>query len=257
MNIFQKEDYMFKKSILIIGLMLIGLVALPAQVALPPLPEVTLTMPPRPAGTAPYKINVTSAQLRKLLENRDQKNYTAYLFNSGYIPQEEYDERAQKLDVEYYNDLVGAIMKVDQIAGIYADGVVKEEIEKLWGHRTPGWFGKEWGTCIGFELKQPQGTRVTAESPESTNYTRIRLILNPYSDQNYNDLKEQLEKGLGAPLVLNQAFAKDPVNSRFEYDYFLRSAKSASGKPYRILFTRNIKQDYIYVEMQEQSSDSF
>ena len=99
----------------------------PGAVPLPPLPQITLTMPPRDGG---YKVNVTSAQLRQLLEIRDQRNYLQYLRNSGYITEDEYKRRDLSFE-QAEADIILPIAQADQFAYIYADEYIKGEHKKI------------------------------------------------------------------------------------------------------------------------------
>jgi hypothetical protein len=118
-------------------------------VPLPPLPNVTFTLQ--------FKDSVVSQQqLRKLYENRDQRKYTEYLFNSGYITEAEFKKRSESQDQEYYKMLetVG-----DQYTMIDAAGTVEKEVNKLWPFWSPVWPGKEIRETSGLNLRQPPGTR--------------------------------------------------------------------------------------------------
>jgi hypothetical protein len=208
-------------------------------VPLPPLPNVTLTMPPMDGG---YKVNVTPAQLRQMFENRDQRKYTEYLFNSGYIPEAEFKSRSENLDQVYYG-ILGPIGNADQIAMIYANGAVEEEIKKLWPYWSPGWPGKEIRQTSGLNLQQPQGTR----SSFSFDIQMIRGGFTPYSEQIFNNIKQQLEAGLGAAMTYEADFDR--------YTYVLRSNKSASGRPYWIILYRSTSTNRIYLEVSQLNRD--
>jgi hypothetical protein len=240
---------MLKKGIILtIALMVVEVTIASAQqpVPLPLLPQMNLTMPPRDGG---YKVNVTSAQLRQMLENRDQRKYAEYLFNSGYITEDEFRSRSENLDKTYYG-MIGSIQELDMFAVIFANDVVENELKKIWPSWSPGWPGREIRQITGLSLQQPQGTR----SSFSFDLRMIRGSFTPYSDQAYNDFKQQLETALGAPLELNQDFAHDPDNN-YEYQYVLRSNKSVSGKPYLIVLTRYTSNNRIYLEVAELRKD--
>ena len=218
----------------------------PGAVPLPPLPQITLTMPPRGGG---YSVEVTSAELWRLFEIRDQRNYLQYLRNSGYITEDEYKRRDLPLE-QAEADIFLPIVQADQFAYIYANEYIKGEISKLWPGWSPGWPGREIRQTSGLNLQQPQGTR----SSFSFNLQMIRGSFTPYSEEAYNNIKQQLEAALGAPLELNRDFARDPVNN-WEYQYVLRLNRSAIGRPYLIELTRYTSSNRIYLEVSELTRD--
>jgi hypothetical protein len=234
-----------KKNIFLIALVVVGLAVVSAQqpVPLPPLPNITLTMPPRPAGATPYGVNVTSAQLRRLLEIKDQRNYELYLFNSGYITRDEYRTRDRTLE-QAEGDLILPIIQADQIAYIYANSTVEGELKKIWSPDwAPGWHGQAIRECLGFALIQPQGTRATSQNEDNQ---MIRMNLRPLTDEIYNNIKQQIERGTGEAMTYEADFNR--------HIYVLRSNRSASGKPYFISVQR-YSGGRVYIEVSELRND--
>ena len=226
---------MLKKSIfLIIALMVAGLALVQAQVPLPPLPNITLAMPSGPS----YKVNVTSAQLRQLLEVRDQRYYVRYLFNSGYITEDEYRRRDLPLE-QAEVDIIVPIAQADPVAYIWADGTVNDALKEIWGSKIsslgPGYPVALMNKIFGFIIPQPQGTRSSAQIPEYEHIVDIAFafILKPYTDQIYNTIKQQLDTRFGTPEYINTG-GSSPMHR-----YVLRSNRSGDGRPYLIEFKRH------------------
>lgn len=197
----------------------IGLICVQAQtqaVPRPPLPVFTFTQDTPQA----VRQNVSEAQARQLIENRDQLKYAEYLKNSGYITQDEFDQRSQSLNNDYY----AALGQIGKDISIYISvvGVVEKEIDKLWPTWSPGWPAKEIRKTAGFNLQQPEGTR----SSFNFSLTMIRGGFTPYSEEAFNNIKEQLEANIGMAMEYNEEFN--------DYRYILPSNKSASGKYYQI-----------------------
>jgi len=214
-----------KSIFLTIALLVIGLAVVQAQtpaIPLPPLPNVTLTMPPQPMGGT-YNVNVTSAQLRRLLEIRDQRKYIEYLYSIGNITEEEYERRIQNSWNEETN--LTTSIGMDQVTYLMADDVVKNELAKLWVRQSPGWHDQAIRECIGFTLQQPQGTRAASQVV----LTMIRMYLTPATDQVFNNIVQQFERGLGIKMTYNAE-----TNS---YTYGLPANRSADGKPHSIEVT--------------------
>ena len=229
---------MLKKSVfLAIALLVVGFTIVYAQVPLPPLPNVTLTMPTHTA----FKVNVTSAQLRQLLEIRDQRYYVRYLFRSGYITEDDYKRRDLPLE-QAEVDIFVPIAEADPVAYVWADGTVKDALNEIWttarGWRGPGYPIALMNKIFGFVIPQPQGTRASSFAVE---YEDIRdrvfdTTFTPYSDQLFNNYKQQFDSHFGTP-----EFVSGPsVGSNTDnYRYVLRSNKSADGRPYLINLGRH------------------
>jgi len=231
---------MLKKNMFfMITLMVVGLAFVQAQVPLPPLPNITLAMPSGPS----YKVNVTSAQLRQLLEIRDQRFYVRYLFNSGYITEDEYKRRDLPLE-QAEADIIVPIAQADPVAYIWADGTVNDAIKKIWDiggawfSHSPGYPIGMMNRIFGFVIPQPQGTRASSGATEYEYITDkvFELSLIPYSEQLFNSYKQQLDSRFGTP-----EFEDGPsVGSNYDkYKYVLRSNRSGDGRPYLIELVRH------------------
>ncbi len=226
---------MKKLFVLVITFLSIGLTFVHAQqaVPLPPLPEFTFTQ------DTPQSVrqNVSEAQVRQLIENRDQLKYAEYLINSGCITQDEFDRRSENLNNEYS----AALGQIGKDISIYLPvvGVVEKEIEKLWPTWSPGWPAEEILKTAGFNLRQPHGTR----SSFNFSLTMIRGGFTPYSDEAFNNIKEQLETNIGTAMEYSEEFN--------DYRYILPSNKSAGGKYYQIGLRPFPKENRVYLEIAE------
>ena len=226
---------MRKNIVFVIVFMIIGLVVVQAQVPLPSLPQVTLTMPPHPTGGT-YNVNVTSTQLLRLFEIRDQRMYLQYLLNSGYISRDEFRERDLSLEQSEV-DLILPIIQADQVAYIYLDEYIKDEIQKIWYSFPPGMPSSQIiQEILGFVIQQPQGTRVTSFTREG-GWQRIQIYFTHSTDQVFNNLKQQLETGFRTSMT------HEPNNSRYTYVH-----RSANGKTYTIWLSNREGRIYINIE---------
>ena len=208
------------KKISFMILFTVGITFTYAQVPLPPLPNVTLVMPPNPLGEA-YKINITSAQLQEVLENRDQRKYVDYLKNSGYITDDEFNRRRETLD-QKYEEFIEEIGTVDPIAMMAHSAPVNNELDKIW-RGIPCWPHIQMHEWTGFNIHQPPGTRASYRITQGL----LEAHLTPYTEQTVNNIKQQLEALLGI------AFDKHPTSPTI-LQQNLHSSRSGDGKPYLI-----------------------
>jgi hypothetical protein len=236
---------MLKKIlVLVITLIVIGFSVVLAQTpSVVPLPH-TYTLPQNITG-------VSQQQAQRLFDIRDQRMLLEAMRNEGIITESYYDTRLR----QSWSDESKILETLNQstwITLLMGDGGIESAIKRLWVNWSPGWPSArtlyEW---IGFSLQQPPSTRAAC-FPERY---MIRVNITPLTDQNYNSIKQQLEKGLGVSLVLNPDFAGDPVNNT-EYKYVIRSNKSASGKPYLVTLSRRLGSvKSIYLEIAELTRD--
>jgi len=226
-----------KRVIIVITFFAIGLVTVTAQTSRVPKPTTpTYTRPLNRDGNDP-RLNLTQVQMQKWFEIEDQRKYLTAMHNEGRITREEYNTQDQQLQKQAYEIWGTYITDISsQIAYMYSNGDIEEAIKLLWGTSgIPGYPSDQlMRGILGFAIPQPIGTR----SMFTSDYG-FTINLRPYSDQVYNTLKQQIEAGLGASLVRYADFENLAETQRYEYEYVLRSNKSANGKPYQIVLTRS------------------
>jgi hypothetical protein len=235
---------MLKKSILlVITLLVIGLAVVSAQtsaVPLPPTPAFKSTLKRPPA-----RKTLNQAQLQRIFTIRDQLKYAEAMRNEGRMTWEEFNKREESARMEEYNIFITAGIDFDKeedgIESIFINNDIDEAIKMLWPNDPAGWPSDQvMREILRFTLRQPAGTRATRWLEYG-----FRINITPMSEQNYNNLKQQLEAGLGVTMTYDAEFNN--------HTYVLRSNKSGNGRPYSITLYRT--EDKIVVSVGELRKD--
>jgi hypothetical protein len=194
-------------------------------------------------------------EMNRLFQLKDQQKTLESQHNQGMITEDEYNKRYDELlmainEIEepIRNEISQLVMIGIEVATKGLDSTqadrqraeaanarlqtvmkpleeVNKAIERLWPANEPGWHAQEIRECIGFTLQPPPGTRTTSSEQPGL----IRMCITPYTDQIFNTMKQQLERGLGAALE-----DVTEEGGTYHYQYILRSNRSPTGKPYWI-----------------------
>jgi hypothetical protein len=198
---------------------------------------------------------------------KDQRKWNEANRNEGKITQEAYERRENELYVEH-ELLRLAVMEantpiaqeawalvnkasrqvltpeeqahyntLNELSQFLQDQLNRPEkrIEPLWGGGTPGWPpDQKMRESLNFALRKPNGIRASYRTNSA--YEGFSIYITPYTGQTYNNLKQQLEAGLGTTLTRNPNYIPGNANTT-EYTYELRSNRSGNGKTYYIGLT--------------------
>jgi hypothetical protein len=213
-----------------------------------PPPTPPFTMPPRESALGEPAINVSREQLQRLFTIRDQSLFYYALRNEGIITEDEFYSSYYGINLAEEKAIIDPIIGASMEELRIIDDAIGEALGKLWpGHFPPGWPRAQlMREILGLALQQPPGTRATTLS----NNNSFSTYITPYTEQIYDNLKQQFEEGLGITLKLNPRF--NFPNSIYEYSCLLLSRRSADGNPYQILLTRDSSSNFILLRVSEQ-----